>query len=64
MQRSALKPRPRAYTIADFCRSFGLSRSKVHHLIQSGELAAFKVGRRTLINADIVDQWLAGLPRA
>jgi excisionase family DNA binding protein len=55
--------RHRAYTITDFCRSFGLSRSKVHRLIQMGELAAFKVGRRTLIHADTVEKWLAALPR-
>lgn len=53
-----------AYTISAFCEAFGLSRSKTYQLIQSGQIAALKVGRRTLILREAVEAWLASLPSA
>jgi len=39
----------RAYRVNDFCRAFGLGRSKVYELIKSGCLKTVLVGGRRLI---------------
>lgn len=52
---------PRAFAILDFCRRYGVGRSKVYDEIRSGRLIAVKVGRRTLIKDDDAERWLASL---
>lgn len=52
-----------AYSIHDFCRLTGLSRSTVYLKIACGELPAAKSGRRTLIRGADAQRWLANLPR-
>jgi excisionase family DNA binding protein len=51
----------RAFAIVDFCRRYGVSRSKAYDEIRSGRLTAVKVGRRTLIKDDDAERWLASL---
>lgn len=55
---------PRAFAILEFCRRYGVGRSKAYEEIRSGRLTAVKVGRRTLIKADDAERWLASLHRA
>lgn len=37
-------------SINDFCRRFGIARTKTYELIRSGEIEVAKVGRRTLVS--------------
>jgi excisionase family DNA binding protein len=39
----------RAYRVSDFCRAYGLGRTKVYELIKSGVLSSVSVGGRRLI---------------
>ncbi len=43
---------PISTTIAGACQATGLGKSKVYQLINAGELATVKIGRRTLIKTD------------
>jgi excisionase family DNA binding protein len=47
----------RAYSIDEFAAAFGLSRTTVKRLIRSGELRAYRVGRRTLLPSSVVEEW-------
>jgi excisionase family DNA binding protein len=55
---------PLAFTIPSAVRASGLSRTRIYDLLISGDLAAFKVGRRTMIRADSLRAYLASLPPA
>jgi excisionase family DNA binding protein len=45
-------PDLRAYRINDFCRAFGLGRTKVYELIADGTLHTVLVGGRRLVPRD------------
>ncbi|TPG56696.1 DNA-binding protein [Sphingomonas glacialis] len=49
-------------TINEFRECMSISRTRTYELIRSGELAAVKAGRRTLIRADAAQAWLDALP--
>lgn len=51
-----------AYRINDVCRETGLGRTTIYAAIKSGALPARKVGRRTLILAADLQQFLTHLP--
>lgn len=51
-----------AFTIDEFCGSFGVGRSYVYEEIKAGRLKSRKAGRRTLITADDARAWLSSLP--
>ena len=53
-----------AYTIADMQRVARIGRTRTHQLINEGKIRAVKCGRRTLIEADSLHAYLAGLPAA
>jgi excisionase family DNA binding protein len=53
---------PIAYTIPDFCRTFGIGRTTVYRLIDDGKIEVRKVGRRTVIDAASAVLWYASLP--
>ncbi len=38
-----------AYTVPEFARAFGISRSSVYELMRTGELATVKIAGRRLI---------------
>ncbi len=51
-----------AYTINDFCRCYGIGRTKTYAEIAAGRLPARKLGKRTLILKSDADRWLTTLP--
>lgn len=53
---------PRAFSIPEFCRRYGIGRTNAYQEIAAGRLRAVKVGRRTLITQEAADAWLASLP--
>ena len=53
---------PRAFSIPEFCRRYGIGRTNAYQEIAAGRLRAVKVGRRTLIAHDAAELWLAALP--
>ena len=53
-----------AYTIPGAVRASGLARTRLYALIETGEVAAFKAGRRTMVSADSLRAYLASLPPA
>ena len=53
---------PRAFSIREFCRQYGIGRTHTYEEIAAGRLRAVKVGRRTLIKSDAAEAWLAALP--
>jgi excisionase family DNA binding protein len=53
---------PRAFSITEFCRRYGIGRTNAYQEIAAGRLRAVKAGRRTLITQEAAEAWLAGLP--
>lgn len=49
--------------VRDFCDRYGIGRTKVYELLGSGTLEAVRIGSRTLITGDSIEQWAASLPR-
>lgn len=52
----------RAFSIPEFCRRYGIGRSKVYEEIKAGRLIAVKAGHRTLIREEDAEKWLRSLP--
>jgi excisionase family DNA binding protein len=50
-----------AYSVADACKVCSLGRTTIYAAIRRGELHVCKVGRRTLLKADVIENWLASL---
>ena len=50
------------YTVTECCRLNSISRATLYRLLAAGKLYAVKVGSRTLIPAESVQRWRAGLP--
>ena len=49
-----------AYSINETARTLSLGRTSIYAMIADGRLVAFKLGRRTLINADSIQRLVAG----
>jgi len=53
---------PLGLSIAQAVRASGVGRTTLYEEIKTGRLRAVKRGRRTLILADDLKQWLGALP--
>lgn len=51
-----------AYRISEFCRAFGIGRTKAFDEIKAGRLKVRKAGRITLIRTEDAKAWLDALP--
>ena len=47
-----------ALTINEVCYGLGIGRTKAYELINDGELESFKVGRRTLVTACSIEDFV------
>jgi excisionase family DNA binding protein len=56
-------PRRRAFSISEFCATFGVSRSKTYLLLAAGELTAVKLGSKNLIRTEEAERWFNSLTR-
>jgi Helix-turn-helix domain len=53
------RTRPAAYTIAEFCEAFRISKAHLHNLRRRGEgPAVFRAGRRTLVARASAESWV------
>ena len=53
---------PLAYLVDEACEAARASRSSIYRAIRDGELVARKRGRRTVILANDLQDWLERLP--
>jgi excisionase family DNA binding protein len=58
--QSGGEPRPRFVTVGEVADQLRVSNMTVYRLVQSGQLAAVRVGRSYRIREDDVDRFLAG----
>jgi excisionase family DNA binding protein len=52
----------RAFSVEEFCKRYGLGRTRAYQELKSGRLRARKIGRRTVITEDDAEDWLRRLP--
>jgi excisionase family DNA binding protein len=51
---------PLAYSVNEACRVSSMGRTRIYELINSGQLKAIKLGRRTLIDAESLKSLITG----
>lgn len=56
------QPPALAYSVPDTCRVAGIGRTKVYELVAAGQLRAVKIGAKTLILADSIQEYFQSLP--
>ncbi len=47
-----------ALSVREASEMIGISRPKIYELIRKGDFPAFKVGKRTLINKKMLQEWI------
>jgi excisionase family DNA binding protein len=55
--------RPRLATISEACAYGRFGRTQAYELINEGKIVAYKMGHRTMVDLNTVDQYHASLPR-
>jgi excisionase family DNA binding protein len=50
------------YTIAQSCRMAAIGRTKFYELVASGEIPVRKIGKKTLVAASDLQDWVERLP--
>ncbi|GAA2821482.1 hypothetical protein GCM10010836_11520 [Aminobacter aminovorans] len=61
-ERTTAAPSKAAYSIDEFCETFGVGRTLAYDEVAAGRLLTRKAGRRTLIRAVDAQAWLDALP--
>lgn len=56
------KPNAGALSVADFCREYSVSRTKLYDELKAGRLIAHKAGQKTLILRADAEAWATSLP--
>jgi hypothetical protein len=56
-------PRRRLITFTEGLRHLRVGRTKAYELINTGKIIAYKLGHRTMIDADSIDAFQVALPR-
>ena len=51
-----------AYSVPEAAKLIGLGLTRTYAEINSGNLKAIKVGRRTIIRREAIEHWLENLP--
>lgn len=64
MKNSNIQIEPRAYRVEDFCRTYGLGRTKTYALIKTGELKSVVIGGRRLIPKEAAEALLTAAQSA
>lgn len=57
-------PPPFAYSLSDAAQALGIKKTTLYHLLSEGALDARKIGGRTVVTAQSLHAFVAGLPRA
>lgn len=52
---------PKLLSVTQTCDLLGIGRTNFYGLVASGKLSIIKLGRRTLVHADVLDAFIAGL---
>ena len=50
------------YTISQCCRMAAIGRTKFYELVASGEIPVRKIGKKTLVTAADLQDWVERLP--
>lgn len=64
MNSSAPSTPRAAWSVAEFCNRFGVSKGKVFLEMKEGRLERVKLGRRTLIPVEAAEAWWLALKQA
>jgi hypothetical protein len=56
------RPLKRLLTVPEAIFTYGIGRSKFYLEVAAGRIRLRKCGRRTLVSADDMEVWVAGLP--
>lgn len=51
-----------SYTVSDACQKFGIGRTKLFELLNTGEIKRRKLGRKTLILDEDLKAFVKNLP--
>lgn len=53
---------PEAFTVREFCKRYGVGRTKAYELFNSQEVEVRKMGTRTLVSRRSAERWFESLP--
>lgn len=54
--------RQRAMSVQEFCRTYGIGRTRAYEELKASRLRGRKAGNRTIITVDDAEDWLLRLP--